>query len=617
MTTPKYSSPEYIARLQQALIDADAAGNAADAYELAQALRGAMSNTFREDLKKRFPSEYDTESYGYRQKYGATSGMGKGEKALAGAGKAYVDVGRGLKQLTGNMSREEVDATRATDAELMRSGAAVAGNIVGNTAVALPTMYIPGANTYTGAALIGSGLGAVQPVGTNDSRALNMGLGAAGGMAGKFVGDRIANWAASPRRAPMATGESSTGGAAGAGAAADIQIQPGQAGAETAITGTMEAGGRGGGYTFGTVGDDASAGLSASQRAIMERGQSLGMRTTPGQATGSRALQQLEAKLESQPMTSGPFNAIKANNARQINRAWAQAIGENADELNSAVLDRAVTRIGGVFDDAADDATRAIEPQRFMETYAGIQQEARGLTRGFENHPLVEDLVSFAHKGAATGKQLQTLTSKLGKAAYKEMTSPMGDRDLGMALYQAKDYVDDLLQQGMTQARRESFQQARQQYRNLMLLTSRSTVLNPSTGTINPRSLASVLQSKDKAGFTYGRNQSPAYDSVRFAQAFQPIVGDSGTATRMPLQGVTDFFTRLPLNLATRAYTSTPGVNAAIRTNAAAQAASRAASRTVAPVSNFARENLGTAPFYMPYLLPGQVGLMGAQLASE
>lgn len=623
MTEPV--SDEYVSRLATALQAADAAGNSADAYELAGALREALKNTRTQILMERFPSEYNPDSPGYRKKYGATSAMGGGQKALAGAGKAYVDIARGVKQLTGNMSADEVDESRARDAELMRSGAGRFGNIGGNMVIAAPTAFIPGANTYTGAALIGGAFGGVQPVGTNDSRALNMAMGAGGSMAGKFIGDRIAGWAAAPRPAPTTTtgnaSAAAANSAAGSGSAANISIQPGQAASQTTVSATPTMTGRGGGYTFGTVGDDASAGLSASQRAIMERGQALGMRTTPGQATGSRALQQMEAKLESQPMTSGPFNTIKANNARVLNRTWARAIGENSDELSSATLDRAAARIGEAFEDAADDVARTIDPNQFMQTYATIQDEVRGLTKGFEAHPLVTDLVEHAQRGGATGRQLQSLTSKLGKAAYKEMTTPSGDRDLGMALYQAKDYVDDLLQQGMAEARRARFQQARQQYRNLMLLTSRSTVLNPSTGTVNPRSLASILQQKDKSGFTFGRNQSDAYDAVRFAQAFQPIVGDSGTATRMPLQGLTDFMMRVPMNLATRAYTSSPGVNAALSAQSGAQAAGRAASavasRTVTPASNLAREALGPAPFYAPYLLPGQLGLLGSQLASE
>jgi hypothetical protein len=591
-------------RLQQALIAADAAGDVAAARDLAQALRGALTDQRRNSLAGKNPAEYDASSPEYQAKYGAVSGMSVGQRGLAGAGKAYMDIGRGIKQLTGNLSREQVDERKAMDAPLMSTTSGKIGNIGGNVVIAAPAMFVPGANSYLGAAAIGAGLGALTPVGTNDSRTMNMALGAGGAMAGRLVGNAVSRWASRPYIPPELTQQLG----ADARAAGAASVGAGSAGAQTAVNAAPELRISGGGPNFGTVGDDASAGLSAAQRQVMERGQAIGMRTTPGQATGSRALQQMEAKLESQPMTSGPFNTLKASNARTLNRAAARAIGESSDSVDSAVLDRAAQRIGNVFDDAADDVPRQIDPQQFLQTYSQIQDDVRGLVSGFGDHPLVEDLIKFAHRGGANGQQLQSLTSKLGKAAYKNMTTPAGDRDLGMALYQVKDYVDDLLQQGMEPARAATFQQARTQYRNLMLLTSRSSVVNPSTGNVSGRSLANVLQMKDKAGFTYGRNETPMYSAARFAQAFQPIVGDSGTATRMPFAGLTDIAMRVPMSIASRAYTSTPAVNLALRTQAAAQAASR----MTGPASNVMRNALGTAPYYAPYALPVAGGLMGA-----
>jgi hypothetical protein len=327
------------------------------------------------------------------------------------------------------------------------------------------------------------------------------------------------------------------------------------------------------------------------------------MRMTPGQVTGSKALQQLEAKLESQPMTSGPFNAIKANNAEVLNREAAAAIGERlgrGESLSADVLDRAVRRIGSVFDQAADDVPRQIDPKQFLDKYTQVQDDARGLFTGFEQHPLIEDLAKLAKTGEATGKQLQSLTSKLGKAAYKQMTSQSGDRDLGKALYDVKDYVDDLLQQGMGETQAATFQAARQQYRNLMMLTSRVGVVNPSTGNVSGRTLANVLQQKDKGGFLFGRNDSGMYDAARFSQAFSPIVGDSGTATRSSLPSPTDFVLSLPFNLATRAYTSSPAVNLA----AGAQAASSAASNATAQTMRGVLTSPSAEQSFNPLLLP-------------
>lgn len=593
-----------VERTYQALRAADAAGDVQAATVLAQQLRKWHEGIPRQQRIKEIiqsnPSEYNPEANTFKAKFGPTGS--NIQNTLAGAGKSFYDIGRGIKQLVGAKSREEVDADRALDAPLMDTKAGIAGNIGGSVVATSPTMFIPGVNTYTGAAALGGGLGAMQPVGTNDSRLANIALGAGGGVAGKYVGGKISDWA-SRSRAPVGSPERLA-------AISAAQSQGGAAGATNSMSGSLNASLRGGGGGFGSVGDDASAALTASQRQIMERGKALGMKMTPGQASGSRALQQLEAKLESQPMTSGPFNATKANNARVLAREAAAAIGEASDTLDSGTLDKAFTRIGSVFDDAADDIDRAISPQDFLSKYSAVQDELRGISTGFESHPLVTDIVKLAQKGSANGKQLQSLTSKLGKAAYKQMTNPSGDRDLGLGLYQMKDYVDDLLESGMDKTRAATFSKARQQYRNLMLLTSRSSIVNPSTGDVNGNALATLLQMKDKAGFLRGKNQSGMYDAARFAQAFKPIVGDSGTATRSMVTNPLELALSLPFNLASRAYASAPSVSLATGVSAAGRGASNAA-------GPLARRALGTAPYYAPFLLPGVGGMFGSQLSGQ
>lgn len=111
------------------------------------------------------------------------SGVSTGEKFLAGAGKAFTDIARGAGQLVGlGPSREDVAEQRRLDAPLM-SGAGTAGNIVGNIAATVPAAFVPGVNTYAGGALLGAGMGALQPV-ANESRTGNMAMGAGAGVAG-------------------------------------------------------------------------------------------------------------------------------------------------------------------------------------------------------------------------------------------------------------------------------------------------------------------------------------------------------------------------------------------------------------------------------------------------
>lgn len=481
-----------------------------------------------------------------------------GQNLLAGIGGGMASLYLGGKQMLGLSSAEEIADHQRAMAGLRTTKAGTAGDFIGQAALTLPAAFIPGANTMAGATLLGGVTGALQPVSPDQSRTQNVALGAAGGVAGKWLGDKMLR--------TLQGSAGSAGGSAGGNAGASATATPGTASASTSVTGGATAHGSGGGFNYGTVGDDVSAGLTDAQRAVMERGQAMGMQLTPGQASGSRALQQLEAKLESQPMTSGRFSAIKSNNQTVLNRVAANSIGETADTLDSHVLQQAQDRISGVYKLVADKTHRPIDPESFITRLSGIESDFEGLLPGSVlDNPLTKRLFRYAEKGQATGEQLQDLASKLGKAAHNQMTSANGDRQMGMALFQVKDMADDLLESGLTGETAKAFGAARSQYRNLMLLTQRNGVINPSSGNLNGNALAGLLQQKDRGGFLFGRNQSDLYDAARFAQAFRPIVGDSGTATRMPLPSPTDFVLSLPFNLATRAYTSSPAINLAAR----------------------------------------------------
>lgn len=481
--------------------------------------------------------------------YNPTNDMGMGTRFLAGVGKGMVDLYRGGKQLlnVGDQEklRQEIEQYRKLDEPLMKTGSGMVGNIVGQAAAFAPAAFIPGANSLVGATLLGGTTGSFQPTLNSDENINNIALGAAGGAAGKKAADFVGR---------VLRGSPST---------INVNTQGGSSGASSTVSGGATAKGTGGGYNFGTAGPDPSAGLNITRQEAMKRGQAMGMRLTPGQASGSRVLQQLEAKLESQPMTSGTFNTIRSNNQTVLNRAAADAIGETSDVVDSSVLAQAQDRLSGIYKLVADDTRRGIDPDSFINKLANVENEFEGLLPGSVlDNPLVKRLWGYAERGNATGRQLQDLASKLGKAANNQMTSANGDRQLGMALFQVKDQADEILSTSLKGETKKAFDTARKQYRNMMLLTQRGGVVNPSSGDVSGASLANLLQQKDKAGFLYGKNQTPLYNAARFSQAFKPIVGDSGTATRSTLPSPTDFVLSLPFNIATRAYTSSPVVNA-------------------------------------------------------
>jgi hypothetical protein len=445
-----------------------------------------------------------------------------GQNLLAGVGGGMTSLYLGAKQMLGKATPEEIADHKKAMAGLRSTTAGTIGDIGGQVIAAAPAALIPGANTYIGATLTGAGLGALQPTGENDSRTENMILGAAGGAAGKYVGDKA------------------IGLLRGRNAGIDNQL---------ALQSTEQ-----------------TAGLNKPSQDILKKGMDLGFKSTPGQASGSKTLQKFEAALESNPFTAGAFDDIKTHNAGTLNRITAKAIGEDADYVNSTILEQAKDRIGSVYKLVADKNARSIPAEDFITKISGINSELEGLLPAnvsFIDNPLVKNFVDVATKGQATGEQLQQIASKLGKAAAKHMTTQGGDRDLGMALFKVKDMADDYLRSGLNGETAKLFDAARGQYRNLMMLTSRTGVVNTATGDVSKAALPNVLASKDKLGYVFGKNQSDFYNAARYGDAFRPIVGDSGTATRSMSNLSLESLAKLPFGLVARLYASQPMTAAA------------------------------------------------------
>ncbi len=118
-----------------------------------------------------------------------TEGMSFTEKLNAGIGKALSDVGGGMMQLVGQgPSAAEVREQRKLDSSLMKTGAGVTGNVLGNLAMVAPAMVAPGAATVPAAGAIGASLAALQPTENTTQRLVNMGVGFGLGAGSQYAG---------------------------------------------------------------------------------------------------------------------------------------------------------------------------------------------------------------------------------------------------------------------------------------------------------------------------------------------------------------------------------------------------------------------------------------------
>lgn len=486
----------------------------------------------------------------------------RGLEAISPAGSSMEQFMQSERQRVEDINRQNEALYRQSRAGQFMPEEMDVGRVVGNvgasllpSTAAVKALNLAAAPVKAGA-VGGAVSGALQPVtpGATDffsQKAQQVGAGGVLGAGGGYATNKLLNalFGKGPTITPSA-------GATTAQAQTNATVTP---------TATVT----GGQVTPGAVGADVSAGLTEAQKAILDRGKSMGFRTTPGQETGSRSLQQMEARLESNPFTSGAFNTIKSNNQSVLNRAAAQAIGVDAAELSNPVLAQAQRQISAVYTKVASPNAQKLDQMYVMNGIDLIDSAAEGLTtQPFKTNIFVKQLQELANKGEATGNQLTTLSSKIGKRAKNEMTTVNGDRELGQALFQIKEIVDDQLAAGLSAADQAAFQAARTNYRNLMTLRSNPGVVNPSSGNVSGLNLASALTRKDPRGFMEGSNTTPMYEAARFAQAFRPIVGDSGTATRTMEYTPLNMLLSMPTNIAASAYTSAPVTAAARRLQA-------------------------------------------------
>jgi hypothetical protein len=125
---------------------------------------------------------------------------------LAGAGKGFTDLGRGIGQRLGLVDQASIDASRRADTPLMANRAGTVGNLAGQVAGTLPLMFVPGANTVAGSAAIAGLAGLAQPTAAGESATKNALVNAALGGAAQYGLGKLAGFAGNAVDAAQAAG---------------------------------------------------------------------------------------------------------------------------------------------------------------------------------------------------------------------------------------------------------------------------------------------------------------------------------------------------------------------------------------------------------------------------
>ena len=441
-------------------------------------INGVPDGTTKAELTNKLVANGYAKSIGGIQP-NPTEGMSGMDKFLAGAGKGMTDIARGAGQLVGmGPSAAEVTQQRAQDKPLMQTGAGMAGNLAGQAAMTLPTMAIPGVNSYTGAALLGAGLGATQPVQSGMERAANTGLGAVSGIAGQGAGNLLSR-----------------------------ALQP------------------------------VKSTLNPEESRLAQVAQQEGIPLSAADITGSKPLKTLNSIFENLPFTAGPEAERRAAQAAAYNRAVMGKAGITGENLATPdVLATQKSNIGGQLGDIAernsldfnqgltdrlativDDASKHLPPAKANEVASQVDQI----------------LSQVDHTGTMSGTNYQGWRQPLNALAKKgdEYSSYYG---------QIKRELDSAFRDQLPSAEVESFRDLSRQYANVKTIIPAMSGNFPNViaGNVAPAQLGAALaQSIGREGKSLGRGD--LNDLVRVGNLFvRDTQPNSGTPQRILMQGL-------------------------------------------------------------------------------
>lgn len=398
-----------------------------------------------------------------------TADMSGLETLRAGIGRGMASAGRGVGNLFGLVSDEDLAESKRLDANLLNTTGGKIGNVVGLAAAAAPTALIPGANTMLGASLIGAGVGGLTTEGDALERLKGAGLGAAGGAAGNLIGKGLgtgSRWLADKATQRFTGNQAANAqrmGAAQAASDAGFVIPPADL--------------RPGWIT------EALSGLSGK----IKTGQVASQRNQPGVTAAARRELGLA---DDTPLTADLLQSIR-NRAGSEGYAPVRAAGD-------VVADQQYTKA--------------------LDAISGQYQGAARSFPGAAKNPVMEMVDGLRQQKFDAGDALDMI-KVLRESADKAYRS--GDTGLGKASKAAAGALEDQIERHLKDAgNAEAMAAFREARKEIAKTYTVQKGLNSQTGEVSAQSLARDLQ---KGRPLSGELRTVAEAATAFPRAFQAL----------------------------------------------------------------------------------------------
>lgn len=394
--------------------------------------------------------------------------------ALQGVGQAFVNTGRGIGQLIGTVSPQDVQEDRRLDEALSNTNAGTLGNLAGQGVQTLAAGGALGtgakllglagrATPYITSGLAGGAFAGSQPVAPGESRAANAALGTAAGVVGEAI----------PQGLSMLSGK-------------------------------------------------AAPAVSLAKQDAIATAQQYGIPLHLSQVTDSKMLQTLGSASKYLPFSGN--TAAQAAQRTAFNRALSSTIGQQADDLTPAVMDAARAANSAGYNDLFARNAVQFQPQTISKLGAIWQQATKDLPP--DHAQVVHNQISkYFDAAQANGG---TIPGRLYQSVRQTVQHVEGQNSPAKYLVgQVRKTMQDAANQSVGVQDAQALQGLNQQYGNIKILDKALGQAQGANYTVTPANLWRLANTK------YGA--SP--EMTNLAQLGQTVlkdpIPDSGTAQRV------------------------------------------------------------------------------------
>ncbi len=257
---------------------------------------------------------------------------------------------------------------------------------------------------------------------------------------------------------------------------------------------------------------------------------------TAGQRTGNKSLQYAESVLGDAPGSGAQAARMQQEGQEQFTRAAMRRAGGGADASPDVLLANN-DRLGQQFrnlsarnaltpdNDFITDLTTAVRNYRNVP-----ESQQRAMIQGY-----IDDIVPHVNAGSMPGEQYQAMRSRLSRQAQNNR---MSDPDLAEALRGMRDALDNAMGRSISPIDRDAWQTARREYAAQKVIENAASRAGAVTaeGQITPQNLRNVASVQNRGA--YARGQGDFSELARAGAGIMAPLPQSGTAPRLTMQAI-------------------------------------------------------------------------------